>query len=56
MLEMIRASLLDPRALFRNLLSKQTFPVIWDSGATFSLSFDRDDFVTPIEKPPDKFD
>jgi hypothetical protein len=54
-LSMIRASLVDPRALYGNLENKQTFPVIWDSGASLSLLYDRNDFAGPLEPPPDRF-
>ena len=29
----------------------RTYPIIWDSGASFSVSPDRNDFVGPIKKP-----
>jgi hypothetical protein len=39
-LNSIKASLMDPRVLFGNLDKSKTFPIIWDSGASVSLSFD----------------
>lgn len=37
---------------FRNAMSKYaTFSVIWDSGASISVSFDKRDFVGPLTKP-----
>eukprot|EP00980_Cylindrotheca_fusiformis_P017477 scaffold5475_cov142-Cylindrotheca_fusiformis.AAC.1 len=29
-----------------------TFPIIWDSGASCCVTFDRNDFVGPIRDPP----
>jgi hypothetical protein len=46
---------MDPRALFGNLDKSKTFPVIRDSGASLSLSFDKNDFVGPVTKPPDRY-
>jgi hypothetical protein len=46
--------MMDPRTLFRNLDKSKTFPIIWDSGASVSLSFDRNDFVGTIMKKPPK--
>jgi hypothetical protein len=40
---------LQPPARFRNAMRKEsTFSVIWDSGASISISSNRDDFVGPM--------
>jgi hypothetical protein len=55
-LDGIRASLMDPQALFSQPCGKiKTSPVIWDSGAFLSLSFDRDDFVGELKTPSAKY-
>jgi hypothetical protein len=51
-LDGIRAILMDPQALFSQPCGKvKNSPVIWDSRASLSLSFDRDDFVGELKKP-----
>jgi hypothetical protein len=55
-LDGIRASLMDPQALFSQPSGKvKNSPVIWDSGASISFSFDRDDFIGELKKPSDKY-
>jgi len=46
----LRAGLTSPDTT-RNALGQRTYPVIWDSGASISISFTRNDFVGPIKKP-----
>ena len=39
-------------ARFRNAMKKEScFPIIWDSGASISISHDKDDFVGPMKSP-----
>jgi hypothetical protein len=55
-LDGICASLMDPQALFSQPSGKvKNSPVMWDSGASLSLSFDRDKFVGELTKPSDKY-
>ena len=50
----LRVALQAPARFRRTLPKDATFPVIWDSGASFSLSFDKSDFVGSIQ-PVDRF-
>ena len=50
----LKAALMHPRALIQQLRGS-IFPIIWDSGASVCLSFNRDDFVGPLEKPTGAF-
>jgi hypothetical protein len=55
-LDGIRASLMDPQALFSQPSGKvKNSLVIWDSGASLSLSFNRDDFIGELKKPSEKY-
>jgi hypothetical protein len=36
---------------FRDLLPSSTYSVIWDSGASVSISPDKNDFVGPLKSP-----
>ena len=37
---------------FRSAMGKEaSFPILWDSGASISVSHDKDDFVGPLKKP-----
>jgi hypothetical protein len=55
-LDGIRTSLMDPQALFSQPCGKiKNSPVIWDSGASLSLSFDRDDSVGEVKTPSAKY-
>jgi hypothetical protein len=43
---------LQAPAKFRNALKKEsTFSIIWDSGASISISPNKDDFVGPLTSP-----
>ena len=50
--EALRAALTTPHETKHHLSKEHCFPVIWDSGASISISSFRSDFVGPIEKPP----
>ena len=50
-LEGITACLTNPRALSCHLKSSMRFSLIWDSGASVSLSYDKEDFVGELRKP-----
>ena len=45
------AALLSPSQFHSALPNKSTFLVIWDSGASISVSYDKCDFVGPLKKP-----
>ena len=47
----MRAALQKPSVLQFMLAKEATFPIIWDSGASISISPCRDDFVGPILPP-----
>ena len=47
----LRAALQKPPILQFMLAKEATFPIIWDSGASISISHCRDDFVGPILPP-----
>ena len=37
---------------FRSAMGEEaSFPILWDSGASISVSHDKDDFVGPLKKP-----
>jgi len=43
---------LNAPAMFRSLMRKgAAYPIIWDLGATHSVTFDRKDFIGPLKKP-----
>ena len=43
---------LQAPAKFRNAMKKEsTFSIIWDSGASISISPNKDDFVGPMSSP-----
>jgi hypothetical protein len=48
----LRAAFLSPTATGNHCTSTDRFPVIWDSGASISISPHRSDFVGPLEVPP----
>ena len=50
----VKTALMFPQALYQQL-NGSMFPIIWDSGASICLSFDRDDFVGPLKKPTGVF-
>jgi hypothetical protein len=50
-IEGLTACLMDPRALSCHLKSAVRFGLIWDSGASVSLSYDKKDFVGELRKP-----
>ena len=43
-----------PCACKASMKKEDTFVIIWDSGCSISVSPDRDDFVGPLTKPPNK--
>ena len=47
----MRAALQKPPVLQFMLAKEATFPIIWDSGASISISHCRDDFVGPLLPP-----
>jgi hypothetical protein len=51
-IEGITACLMNPRALSCHPKSALKFSLIWDSGASVSLSYDKEDFVGELKKPP----
>ena len=48
----LRAAMTAPHETLHHLTKEHCFPVIWDSGASISISSFRSDFVGPINKPP----
>ena len=48
---LIRMALQSADRFHQSMPASATFPVIWDSGASISISFDRKDFVGPIQAP-----
>ena len=50
-IDYLKASLIDQTALSEHLPTGNQFPVIWDSGASLSLTYDQDDFVGPVRRP-----
>jgi hypothetical protein len=51
-IEGIASCLMNPRALSCNPKSALKFSLIWDSGASVSLSYNKEDFVGELKKPP----
>ena len=47
----LRSALAYPQALYSQIKQSSTFPIIWDSGASVCLSFDKADFVGPLQAP-----
>ena len=45
----LRVALQSPAQFRMNLPNKLTFPIIWDSGASISISPDKKDFVGPFK-------
>ena len=45
------AALLSPSQFCSALPNESTFSVIWDSGASISVSHDKCDFLRPLKKP-----
>ena len=48
---LIRMALQSTDRFRQSMPAASTFPVIWDSGASISITFDRNDFVGPITAP-----
>ena len=48
----LRAAFLSPTATGNHCNASDRYPVIWDSGASISISPHRSDFVGPLETPP----
>jgi len=45
----MKAATQHPRALCDSMKKEDTFTIIWDSGASNCISFDRNDFVGPLQ-------
>jgi len=44
----MKAAMQHPRALCDSMKKEDTFTIIWDSGASNCISFDKNDFVGPL--------
>ena len=51
-LQALKAALLSPPETNAVIGKEHRFPVIWDSGASTSISHCKDDFVGPLESAP----
>jgi len=48
---MLRAAFQSPRRFQEDIPKEATYPIIWDSGASISISPSREDFVGPLKTP-----
>ena len=52
-LQALRATLQDPKALRESMPKGASYPIIWDSGASISITNDAKDFIGKIKPFPD---